>query len=267
MMKMIKALFLDIDGTLVSTRTHRIPESTLEALGKAHEKGTLIYIATGRPWILIDNLSQLQELDLIEGYITMNGACCFDRKGPVSMSPMPLEDVRRMWDYTTLHGITTIVVREKDICVNMDSEALQNIFVGGLKVNVPMPEISRDQAIEQIPVYQLTSFLKVEDELEIAPDVPGLEIARWHPGFVDITVKGCTKHKGIDDMIRGRGIAVSECMAFGDGGNDIPMLRHAGIGVAMGNASSREVIEAADFQTRDVDDDGIAYALRKFGVI
>lgn len=264
---MIKAIFLDIDGTLVSTRTHRIPDSTIEALRKAHDRGVLIYIATGRPWVLINNLTQLQELDLIEGYITMNGACCFDRKGPVSMDPMPLEDILRMWEYTTEHGITTIAVREKDVCINLDSVALQEIFLKGLQVTVPMPVTSRAEAIESVPVYQLTTFLRVEDEKEIAPEVPGLEIARWHPGFVDITVKGCTKHKGIDDMIKDRGIDISECMAFGDGGNDISMLRHAGIGVAMGNASSQAVVDAADFQTRDVDDDGIAYALEKFGVI
>ena len=55
-------------------------------------------------------------------------------------------------------------------------------------------------------------------------------------------------------------------MAFGDGGNDMAMHRHAGIGVAMGNAGA-EVKEAADYVTDSVDDDGVMNALRHFDVI
>ena len=55
-------------------------------------------------------------------------------------------------------------------------------------------------------------------------------------------------------------------MAFGDGGNDIPMLRHAGIGVAMGNAQD-DVKASADYVTASVDEDGIRKALQHFAVI
>ena len=55
-------------------------------------------------------------------------------------------------------------------------------------------------------------------------------------------------------------------MAFGDGGNDVPIIKEAGIGVAMGNAVD-EVKQTADFVTRHIDEDGVAYALRHFGVI
>ena len=74
---MTKALFFDIDGTLVSFETHRIPPSTIEALEAAHAKGLKIFIATGRPKAIINNLSELQDRNLIDGYITMNGAYCF----------------------------------------------------------------------------------------------------------------------------------------------------------------------------------------------
>ena len=53
---MTKALFFDIDGTLVSFQTHVIPASTIEALTLAHEKGIQIFIATGRPTLIINNL-------------------------------------------------------------------------------------------------------------------------------------------------------------------------------------------------------------------
>ena len=55
-------------------------------------------------------------------------------------------------------------------------------------------------------------------------------------------------------------------MSFGDGGNDISMLRHAAIGVAMGNAKE-EVKQVADYVTASIDDDGIAKALKHFGII
>lgn len=74
---MTKALFFDIDGTLVSFETHAIPASTIEALTIAHEKGIKIFIATGRPKAIINNLADIQDRGLIDGYITMNGAYCF----------------------------------------------------------------------------------------------------------------------------------------------------------------------------------------------
>ena len=67
-------------------------------------------------------------------------------------------------------------------------------------------------------------------------------------------------------MMRHFGLTREEVMAIGDGGNDIPMLRHAGTGVAMGNASD-EVKAAADYVTTTVDGDGIAHALRHFGIV
>ena len=62
------------------------------------------------------------------------------------------------------------------------------------------------------------------------------------------------------------GIAPEEIIAFGDGGNDIEMLRYAGIGVAMGNAAD-EVKQIADYVTTGVDNNGIAQALQHFNLI
>ena len=70
---MVKAIFFDIDGTLVSFETHKIPASTQEALKALRDKGIKIFIATGRPQCLINNLSDLE----FDGYITVNGSYCF----------------------------------------------------------------------------------------------------------------------------------------------------------------------------------------------
>ena len=88
---------------------------------------------------------------------------------------------------------------------------------------------------------------------------------RWHPDFADIISKGNSKSTGIDAMLAHYGIKLDESMAFGDGGNDISMLKHAGIGVAMGNASE-EVKKSADFVTASVDEDGVALMLKRMGL-
>ena len=61
-------------------------------------------------------------------------------------------------------------------------------------------------------------------------------------------------------------LKLEETMAFGDGGNDISMLRHAAIGIAMGQAKE-DVKAAADYVTTPIDEDGISKAMKHFGII
>ena len=71
---------------------------------------------------------------------------------------------------------------------------------------------------------------------------------------------------GIQLMTKHFNIPLECAMAFGDGGNDIPMLQHVPYGVAMGNACE-ELKSVADYITESVDEDGIENALRHFGLI
>ena len=93
---MIKALFFDIDGTLVSFNTHAIPPTTIEAIAAAKAKGIRIFIATGRPAVIINNLSALQDRGLIDGYITMNGGYCFVGEEVIYKSAIPAADVQTL---------------------------------------------------------------------------------------------------------------------------------------------------------------------------
>lgn len=68
----IKALFFDIDGTLVSFKTHSIPQSTVDAIHKVRKNGIKVFIATGRPIPFIDNISAIE----YDGIVSANGACC-----------------------------------------------------------------------------------------------------------------------------------------------------------------------------------------------
>ena len=262
---MIKALFFDIDGTLVSFKTHEIPPSAIEALTAAKAAGKHIFISTGRPRVIINNLSALQERELIDGYITMNGAYCFVGDLVVHKSPLPTAEVDALASFCHKRNLPCILVGEHDICVNQPSEMVEEIFHKQLKVDPieakPYTENHSDKAF-----YQMTPFINAEEEQQILPAIPHCETGRWHPAFVDVTAKGNTKQNGIDQIIRHFNIQPEETMAFGDGGNDIGMLRHAGVGIAMGNAQE-DVKAAADYVTTDVDNDGVARALKHFEII
>ena len=90
--------------------------------------------------------------------------------------------------------------------------------------------------------------------------------SRWCPIFADVNVAGIDKATGMEEFMHSYGFSAAEVAAFGDGGNDVAMLRAAGVGVAMGNACD-EALNAADYVTASVDDDGIAKALAHLGVI
>ena len=115
-------------------------------------------------------------------------------------------------------------------------------------------------------VYQLNVFVSEEEEGDFMQLMPNSKTARWTSHFTDIIPKDGGKNKGIDAIINHFGIKLEETMAFGDGGNDIDMLKHAGIGIAMENARD-DVKEIADFITTSVDDDGITNALKYYNVL
>ena len=262
---MTKALFLDIDGTLVSFATHQIPASTIQALEEAKQRGHLVFIATGRPRILINNLAPLQQRSLIDGYVTMNGGYCYAGTKVVYKRPVPQPDVQTLVDYCGRQGVPCILVGEDDIAVYRPDERIRKVFGEYLSVTVPIPTVGIEAAA-RTDIYQLTPFVDKQQEAEVMPLLPGSEAGRWHPAFADITARGNNKQRGIDEMARHFGLALSDTVAIGDGGNDISMLKHAGTGIAMGNASP-EVKAAADYVTTTVDDGGIAQALRHFGII
>ena len=91
-------------------------------------------------------------------------------------------------------------------------------------------------------------------------------ITSWNETGIDIISKHGGKAKGLAKFMERYGLRPGETMAFGDGENDIDMIRFAGIGVAMGNAI-KNLKSAADYITTDIDDDGIANALQHFGLI
>ena len=213
---------------------------------------------------IINNLSELQDRNLIDGYITMNGAYCFVGEQVIYKSAIPQEEVKAMAAFCEKKGVPCIFVEEHHISVCQPDDMVKKIFYDFLHVNV-IPTVSFEEATSK-EIIQMTPFITEEEEKEIRPSIPTCEIGRWYPSFADITAKGDTKQKGIDEIIRYFGIKLEETMAFGDGGNDITMLRHAAIGVAMGQAKE-DVKAAANYVTAPIDEDGISKAMKHFGII
>jgi len=257
------ALFFDIDGTLVSFKTHEIPPSTILALTQAKANGHRVYIATGRPPIIITNLGAIEHL--IDGYITTNGAFCYVGNETVACQPIPKSDVLTIIDDAKEKGYSLIVVGQRDVAVLDPTGDVRRIFQQMLAVKNLDKASPLEKVLEQ-DIMQMTPFFPADYEQQLMTRLPQCISGRWHPEFTDITANGADKGKGIIAIARHDGLDVSHTIAFGDGGNDTSMIRQAGIGIAMGNAID-ELKQQADYVTTTVDEDGILNALRHFGLI
>lgn len=258
----MKAIFFDIDGTLVSFKTHKIPKSTIEAITIAKEKGNKIFIATGRPKAIINNLGAIEEY--IDGYVTMNGGYCFANSEVLHKSIIPQEDVQNMAEYCRKNNKSVIFVKEHDIAVCQPDDLVRSIFYEHL--NVPVLPIKTFEEATNGEVFQMSPFITLPEQESIRHLIPNCEPERWNPKFVDIVAKGNTKESGVEIIRKHFNLKLEDTIAIGDGGNDISMLAHAGIGIAMGNAADN-VKTHANYVTSTVDEDGIWNALKHFNII
>ena len=261
--KKVKALFFDIDGTLVSFKTHRIPQSTVDALEQAKKNGVEIYISTGRPKQIINNLGQIEHL--IDGYITANGARCFVLDTVVSQHAILPSDVKKIIDAADRDNYPAIVVSESRFAIHHYTDEVYEIFCKGLGVDSSV-FVTDINSLGDEAILQVTPFCTVEQEALLMPTLRNCTSGRWHPAFTDITAADADKGKGLHAMADYLGLNIDETMAFGDGGNDISIVREAGTGVAMGNAGDN-LKQVADYITTHVDEDGVKNALLHFGVI
>ncbi len=257
------ALFFDIDGTLVSFKTHEIPASTIQALTQAKANGHRVYIATGRPPVIITNLGSIEHL--IDGYITTNGALCFVGNNVISCLPIPKADVLTCVNDSKEKGYSLIIVGKQDVAVLDTKGDVNRIFRQTLAVKNLDKAAPLEQVLEQ-DILQLTAFFPADYERKFMPRIPQCISGRWHPEFTDITANGADKGKGILTIACHERLSPKQTIAFGDGGNDTSMIVQAGIGIAMGNAID-ELKQKADYVTTSVDDNGIMNALRHFEII
>ena len=258
---MIKAIFLDVDGTILSFSTHKVPASAKSSLIQLYNKGIQIIIATGRSF---GNLAEISNIPY-HGVVGLNGAESTLCDGTVvERHAISLELFRKSMELSKQYDFAIAVEGNDGIFVDRINSRVIEL---ANKVALPLPEV-RDlwEVYQEGVCSQLCFYLDAETEQKVMAQLPGLASSRWCDVFADVNVAGVDKAVGVRSFVQHLGIDISEAIAFGDGGNDIPMLRAAGIGVAMGNASD-EVKKHADYITASVDDDGLYKAFKHFELI
>lgn len=258
---MIRAIFLDVDGTLISFETHEVPVSAREALLRAHGRGVRLFIATGRA---ANDLGPLEGIPY-DGVVSLNGARCVAADGRVvSQHLIPRADFERAMLLSERMGFPLALELENGVFVNRvtpDVERLAHMVAHPVPVQTDLYAL-----FDRSECCQMCFYFDLETERRVMAQLPGLAASRWCPIFADINVSGIDKATGMREFMAGYGFSASEVVAFGDGGNDVAMLQAAGVGVAMGNACD-EALNASDYVTASVDDDGIAKALEYLGIL
>ena len=261
MIKSPKIVFFDIDGTLYSMATNRIPPSALDALRQLREKGILVFLATGRHRSQIESLPQFQGLEY-DGGVTLNGGYCYDESGVIFHNPICREDLQGLLAHLEAEPTPCGFIEEDRSYVNFYNDWVYRVHEMIHTPLLPLEDLRR--GLEK-PVYQVLLYLKPEDD-DTLPFMPTCRSTRWHTGGLDIIPSWGGKALGIEKVLEHYGISKEETVAFGDGENDLDMFEAVGFSVAMGNAVPT-LQKAADLVTEAVDADGIAKALLSLGLI
>ncbi len=256
---MIKAAFFDVDGTLLSHKTKRVPPSARAALEKLKAAGIPCIVATGRQ---ISEMEKLPIADIaFDGYLTLNGQLMLDgNKNIIFSKPITGHVKEFLIRKFQERAFPALLVEEKYTYLNFVTD---HVCAVQEAISSEVPPLDTYKGGE---IYQVCAYLRPNEEYHLAPIAGDSVITRWHFGGMDVVAKGGGKVSGIREYLDAAGLKPEEIISFGDGENDVEMLRFAGIGVAMGNAVE-EAKEAADFVTADIDDDGIEKALKHYGLI
>lgn len=274
----VRLLVLDVDGTLTNSG-HEVAEATRAAVRRVHEAGVRVMLATGRRYR--DALPVAHCLGIDVPLVTASGALV---KRPADHATL----ARAEFDPGVLRGVLTRVVEAgHEAILYSDSYALGFDFYcrsltdaavepgalgGGLR-----EYLGRNRDLAQVmpglhatpPDGVFAGFVMGPHEamaaLEAALDAafPGrlslhtIKSPRYRDWMCEIAPAGVTKWSGVTTVSAGWGIAADEICAVGDDVNDIPMIRAAGMGIAMGNARP-EVVQVADAVVGTSDGRGIA---------
>lgn len=252
---MIRAVFFDIDGTLIPIGGTQMPSETIDTLKKLKQKGCKIFIATGR---------NVRELDIItndfafDGYITLNGQLCFDEHFHMLYgNPIHPEDMEVLKMVYETKKVPVAMIGQNRSYINYIDSRVHRIHQD---INIALPEIDD---YDEETVYQLNIYADQNYAEKLFPYLPHSRMSRWHPYGIDVFSDTGGKAAGIQRILQHFGISQKETMAFGDGDNDIEMLRYVALGVAMGGADL-QVKSAADHVTDNVEKQGIRKAVEYF---
>ena len=263
-----KGLVMDIDGTLYNSGKE-ITEATRQAVYRAREAGKVIAIASGRPVPGIADVSRRLELAEKGGFImAWNGGRILDVQSGALISETTLPD--------GLVAEIALLAREYDAPVVAHTENLL------LSETPDDPIIALEARLNHMTAQKIDSLasragqkfykciltgsgekLAALEKIAARHFEGRLSVYRSEPYFLEILPPGVDKAHAIDVLAAHLGMTKDDFIACGDGFNDLSMIRHAGMGVAMANAQS-VVRQNADYITASCDDDGLVPVIEKF---
>ena len=265
-----RAIALDLDGTLTNHEKVVTPK-TREALLKAAAKGAVIILASGRPTYGIEPVAECLELNQRGGYIlSYNGGNIVNAKtGEKLFSQfLPDEVIPELYAYAKEHGHALLGYAGNEIITEMPDDQYVKEESRINKMNIRKVD-NLFESLEPHPTKLLmtgdpTLMLKAEEEL-VEKLGERMDIFRSAPFFLELVPKGIDKAKSLTRLLTKINLTPANLIAFGDGYNDLSMLKLAGMGVAMENAAP-EVRAEADYVTLSNEEDGVAAALTHFNM-
>ena len=271
MMNDYKLIAIDIDGTLVKN-DQTISPRTLHSLIQAQQRGVKVCICSGRPAYGIAPHADTLRLAEFGGYVVSyngGGICDWATKEEIYAQTLDLSILPHLCECTRQNGFS-ILTYVDDYIVAEGPNVKASPYVQFTSMRNKMPVQQVDDFLKEV-TYPISKCMIVGDpeplhrlEEEMAPQLKGkAEAYRSEPFFLEVVPEGIEKAQGLSALLTHLGMKREELMAFGDGFNDIGMIRFAGMGVAMENA--QEVVKkAADFVTLSNEADGIAIVIERF---
>lgn len=269
-MSRYKALALDIDGTLLNTKKEVTPE-VLKEVRRLQEESVPVMIASGRPHEGICHVAKAIGMDVYGGFVlSFNGGKITEFKSGhvVYNKTVPIEYNDEILDYVKSHIPEAAVLTYDDGEIITENPEEQYVQLESRVVKMPVRKVENLKAEVDFPVnkFLVTGAPELLEKAvkEMAEHFAGrLNVFQSEPFFIEVVPLGIDKAQSLDYLLKQLGLHREELVACGDGGNDITMVRYAGMGVAMANAHN-EVKEAADYVTASCDENGVALAIQKF---
>lgn len=279
---MSKAIFLDVDGTLVDY-DNTIPESAITAIRQARQNGHRVYVCTGRS--RAEMQPEIWDIG-IDGMIGGNGSYVEDQGQVIMHQLISKEDTKHIVDWLHSRGLEFYLESNNGLFAseNFRDAARPVLREYSLRKGRTQEEVKDQEAEDALHglVYggelyrddlNKVSFIlsDYQDHLDSIEEFPNLEAHTWGGRgetalFGDLGVKDINKAHAIDVLLNHLGVDRQDTIAFGDAKIDIPMLDYCQIGVSMGNGGP-EILAMADMVTDDVAEDGLYNAFAKLGLL
>lgn len=255
-----KIIFFDIDDTL--SRNGIIAEHNKATLEQLADTDIKLVISTGRSKaILPEDILALLDADILDAIICMNGQYSFDKSGRISHYPLTAEQTDKIVRLCQQSDLIHKFDSATHIAWSGENERLRE-FNAVTPNSILDPEYYKSNTVYQCSVFFNNQQEKMQD-IDFAQY--DLKLVHWHQIGADILPADASKARGIKDMCEYYDVDASECMAFGDGMNDLEMFDLVGFAVAMGDAQPA-LIERADFVTGTIEEYGIQTVLNQLAM-